>query len=168
MIASLRRFKGIYEFAKLAEQLQQYRFELILASDENETEEYRKEVGERSNLSIYACQTDLHPFYQRAKLLLQLSHPEACVETFGLTILEAMAYGIPAIVPDIGGPIELIENGKNGYCVNPHDINDVTLRIRKLMEDNLLYKSFSQNALRKAKRFREEIMINEIENYINQ
>lgn len=167
MVASLRRFKGIYEFTMLAKQLPQYRFELVLSSEKKETEEFRKEVGECSNLIIHARQANLHPFYQRARLLLQLSHPEVWVETFGLTILEAMVYGIPAIVPNAGGPTELIENGRNGYWVDPHDLKDITLKINQLMENDVVYKIFSFYALEEAQKFNEEIMVAEIEHYIS-
>jgi len=34
------------------------------------------------------------------------------VETFGLTILEGMTYKLPAIVPPVGGVIELVEENK--------------------------------------------------------
>ena len=166
MVASLRRFKGIYEFAALAEQLPQYSFELVLASDEKGTESFRNEVGYLSNLQIYARQTNLHPFYQRARLLLQLSHPETWVETFGLTILEAMAYGIPAIVPNIGGPAELIVNGVNGYTVNPHDLQDIRSKMDELLNIEYRYRKFSEAARIRAKQFKETDLIRKIEKYL--
>jgi L-malate glycosyltransferase len=165
MVASLRRFKGIYEFAALAKQLPQYLFELVLASGEKETELFRKEVGDLPNLQIYARQTNLHPFYQRARLLLQLSHPETWVETFGLTILEAMAYGIPAIVPYIGGPAELIVNGVNGYTVNPHNLQEIGSKIDELINIEFRYRKFSKAARTRAKQFQKTDMIHKIEHY---
>jgi glycosyltransferase involved in cell wall biosynthesis len=123
-------------------------------------------VGSIDNLTVYPAQNNLHPFYQRAMLLLQLSHPESCVETFGLTILEAMAYGVPAIVPNVGGPVELIENGINGYTINPHDLDLITLKIKDFMEDRQLYEHFSAEALRKSHIFSESQMIDSIEQYI--
>lgn len=166
MIASQRRFKGIYELVELSKVMPRYPFELVLSSDESEVEQFRKEIGDIPNLTIYPLQKNLHPFYQKAKLLLQLSHPESCVETFGLTILEAMVYGVPSIVPNVGGPIELVDNEKNGYTVNPHDITSITNKITLLMEDEKLYQQFSEAALRKSTHFSEETMTQTIENYI--
>ena len=63
--------------------------------------------------------------------MLNLSNPFLCVETFGMTILEAMAYGVPSIAPNIGGPIELIEDGYNGFCVDVTDARSLRKRLRK-------------------------------------
>ena len=47
-------------------------------------------------------------------------------ETFGQTIQEAHASGIPVIAPHAGGPIDLVVTGVNGYPYDPAD--DQTLR----------------------------------------
>jgi len=166
MVASLRRFKGVYEFVEIAKIMPQYNFELVLSESKDAVESFAIETKIPHNMRVYSIQNDLHPFYRRAKLLLQLSHPESWVETFGLAILEAMTYGIPAIVPNVGGPTELIEDEMNGYLVNPHDLPKIILKIEILMRDDKKYQAFSLNALEKSKQFNEEIMINEIENYL--
>lgn len=167
MVTSLRKFKGIYDFVQLAGLLPQYNFELVLSATKEETDSFIKEVNCTENLKVYSKQENMHPFYQRARLLLQLSHPEEWIETFGLTILEAMVYGIPAIVPDVGGPKELIEDGKNGYTTNPHKTEFIALKITELMEEKEKYQTFSRNTLERSKAFSEEKMLAEIEKYIN-
>lgn len=166
MVASLRRFKGIYEFVRLAEMLPEYSFQLVLSASEGETSDFRTSIGDIKNLTVYSMQKNLHPFYAEAALLLQLSHPETWIETFGLTILEAMVYGVPSIVPNVGGPTELITNGVNGYQVNPHDLPNIVSKIQELMKDRDLYNSFSKHAFEKSKEYSEERMISEIEKYI--
>ena len=43
-------------------------------------------------------------------------------EAYGNVIVEAMACGVPVIAYDLGGPGELIEDGFNGFLVEPNDI----------------------------------------------
>ncbi|MER8370175.1 glycosyltransferase [Mesorhizobium sp. M1378] len=48
------------------------------------------------------------------------------VEQWGLVVNEAMASGIPSIVSCLSGAgLALIEHGKNGFLVSPHDKHDI-------------------------------------------
>jgi len=43
----------------------------------------------------------------------------ALFEAFGLTILEAMITGLPTFATRFGGPLEIIQDGINGFYINP-------------------------------------------------
>lgn len=43
----------------------------------------------------------------------------ALFEAFGLTVLEAMVSGLPVFATQFGGPVEIIENGRSGFLINP-------------------------------------------------
>jgi glycosyltransferase involved in cell wall biosynthesis len=165
LVSSLRKYKGVDEFVELAKMLSGYQFEMVLSATNDEIKQYfQTKLPE--NLTIYPLQNNLHPFYQRTRVLLQLSHPDEWIETFGLTILEAIAYGVPAIVPNVGGPIELIEDELNGYTANPLDVEFIKQQIILLMENECVYQKFSGNALQKSQQFDKEKMTTEIEKYI--
>lgn len=166
MVASLKVYKGVYEFVELAKKMPEYKFVLVLNASEADKEKFKNETKATNNIEIHSVSKNIHQYYQNTRLLLQLSHPTLWIETFGLTILEAMVYGIPAIVPNIGGPTELIDDGVNGYTINPLDSRELFSKVRMLMENEVLYNAFSKAALEKSKQFKWELMINQIEQYI--
>jgi glycosyltransferase involved in cell wall biosynthesis/PHP family Zn ribbon phosphoesterase len=55
-------------------------------------------------------------------------------DTFGMVVLEAQACGLPAIVSDIGGPKEIIIDGKTGYVVKASSLSEWTERIKYIID----------------------------------
>ena len=68
-----------------------------------------------------------------------------------MTILETMAYGIPNISTRIASIPEVIDDEKNGYLITPGDINGLTERIQRLIEDEELRIKFSDCAYKTIK-----------------
>jgi L-malate glycosyltransferase len=163
MACSLRIYKGVNIFVELAERLPEFKFLLVLNADESEIEGYFEKRIIPQNLEIFSKQTDMHPFYTKAQLVLNLSLPEMWVETFGLTILEGMTYGIPAIVPPVGGITELVENGINGFKVDPGDLKDLIDKINLIFSNEELYFKLSAGARSKADQFSYAKMIHCVE-----
>lgn len=50
-------------------------------------------------------------------------------------VIEAMAYGVPAIVTDVGGMPELVEDGKSGLVVPPSDDRALSEAIHTLIRE---------------------------------
>lgn len=146
MISSLNKHKGYQQFIQLAQALPAYDFELVLGASMGSI---RQQIDLNSlppNLAIYNSQKNIHPFYQRAAILLNLSHPQKWIESFGMTILEAQAYGIPCIVPPIGGPVELIEDGYNGMHCSSLSLPSLKEKIELLMSQEKRYQQMCNNA----------------------
>lgn len=151
MITSLTKAKGIITYIEVAKRLPQYTFRLLISADmKTITDFLHCEVP--NNMKIIPKQSDIHPFLRTSDLLLNLSIPSLWIETFGMTILEAMAYGIPAIVPNIGGPTELIINGYNGYCIDVTDIDAVSEAIQKALRTKE-YEHLAKNSIERLKSF---------------
>jgi glycosyltransferase involved in cell wall biosynthesis len=70
--------------------------------------------------------------------------PSIWFETFGLTILEAFALGVPSIVSDIGGMPELVNDGVDGFIVAPGDSRSLAKRMIDLYDDVLLSKKMGK------------------------
>jgi phosphatidylinositol alpha 1,6-mannosyltransferase len=68
-------------------------------------------------------------------------------ETFCQVIQEAMASGLPVIAPAIGGPLDLISEGVDGYLYTPGVSLDIRKKVLKVIHDDALLEQMSEAAL---------------------
>ena len=64
-------------------------------------------------------------------------------ETFGQTIQEAQASGLPVVAPNVGGPKFLIEDGVSGLLANPEGQGGYRRLVSKLIDDRELMEKMS-------------------------
>jgi glycosyltransferase involved in cell wall biosynthesis len=85
-------------------------------------------------------------------------------EGLPITLLEAMAAGLPSVATSVGGVPEVISEGETGYIVPPNDAEALAGGIRALAADEGL-RSRMAHAARDAfrKRFRAEQMVRQTE-----
>lgn len=153
MICSLKAYKGVNEFVQLGRMNPQYIFKLVVNANEREINSYFRNEILPTNFTVYPTQKNTHSFYAEASIVLNLSDVHLWVETFGLTILEAMSYGLPTIVPPIGGITELVADSENGFLIDSKDLDLISLKIRCLFNDRYLYQMMSKAAYEKSKCF---------------
>lgn len=53
----------------------------------------------------------------------------ALFEAFGLTVLESMISGLPTFATRFGGPLEIIQDGVNGFLINPTNLEETAEKI---------------------------------------
>ncbi|HEY6872887.1 MAG TPA: glycosyltransferase family 4 protein [Geobacteraceae bacterium] len=156
MIASLRDYKGVPELLALADALHDQagiRFDLVVNDDEMAIERYFAGRDLPPNLSVHPRTTDTAAYYGRASLVLNLSRVDQWVETFGMTILESMSFGIPVIVPPAGGPTELVADGVQGFLVDSRNIDLLREKVLLLFDNQDLSLRMSAACHKRAAEF---------------
>ena len=66
-------------------------------------------------------------------------------EAQGLTILEAMALSRPVVASAVGGIQEMVENGRTGLLVPPHDADSLAAAITRLLTDHAYADMLAKN-----------------------
>jgi len=79
-----------------------------------------------------------------------LAHP-AFYEGFGLPPLEAMACGLPTIVSNVASLPEVV--GDAGLLIDPHDVDELTVAMWRVLSDGELRQEMRNKGLRQAERF---------------
>lgn len=126
---------------------------LVLCGIGPELEKYKKtyRAHERIYFMGYVENNELQKYYEMADLFVFPS----TTDTFGMVILEAQAKGVFALVTDVGGPQEIIEDGKTGHVLGLTDRGQWVKKIEEIHElkqDNpegfALLKAKCQNRVR--------------------
>ncbi|MCR4752882.1 MAG: glycosyltransferase [Candidatus Saccharibacteria bacterium] len=69
-------------------------------------------------------------------------------ETQSIVLMEAMASGLPAIAVNAGAVTELVEDGENGFILEPDDTAGIASGINTIISDKELREKMSKNALK--------------------
>jgi len=72
-------------------------------------------------------------------------------EGLPVSLLEAMAYGLPAVVTPVGGIPDVFEEGRHGYFVPPDDPDALADRLGALLDDPELARQMGMQARADAK-----------------
>ena len=72
----------------------------------------------------------------------------ALTEPFGLTLIEAAASGLPIVATEDGGPIDIINNCRNGCLVDPLDKAQIADTLLRVLGDTALWHELSENGIK--------------------
>lgn len=70
----------------------------------------------------------------------------SATEGLSLALMEAMAAGLPAVVPDVGDLGDLVRDGENGFLVGDRTPESFAARIAAILEDPALRRRLSEAA----------------------
>ena len=79
--------------------------------------------------------SDVASFYRKCTVVV---HASTWPEPFGMVLIEAMAEGRPVVASIYGAASEIVQDGIDGYVVDPLDIRAVAARVSTLLRDTEL------------------------------
>jgi glycosyltransferase involved in cell wall biosynthesis len=155
-VGDLSTKKGVLELPKLLEAVRDQGVLMDIVGD-GPLREVAKEIAQRANCHWHGQVTD------RARLAAIAANCQILVspalstnrweELFGMSILEAMASGLPCIVSDHVGPRSIIRSGVDGVLVPEGSTDIIASWIKKLHADPEQWAAISQRAVATAQKY---------------
>ena len=120
-------------------------------------EEMIREKGLEAQVSLPGLVRDMDSMYRKAAMLVMTSQ----MEGLPMVLLEGKAYRLPLVAFDImTGPSDIIDDGTNGFLVEPFDLDAMADKLRLLMEDDDLRCKMAENSAVGMEKFSEETIMN--------
>ncbi len=150
--ARLSKEKGhefiVRSLTKLKETSKNKDFKLVFIGDGpelNNIRELARELSLLDQLIFTGYQEDIVSILKASDIFLLASQSEA----FGISILEAMACGLPIVTTDSGGTREIIaKDSKAGFLIDYGSSQDLVSSLDQLINNKELRLAYGQEALR--------------------
>jgi len=117
-------------------------------TDDSRIKKYIDKSDIRDRVIIHGQVTNrkLYEIIQSSDIFIILSEQQAkgSMEGFGIAILEANFFGLPAIGSRNSGIADAISEGKNGILVNPANTGEIAEAVKKIVNK---YEDYSRNAV---------------------
>ena len=135
MVGMMARRKGQDELLRAMASVEEPAVILLLGIErDDELEDLRRSLRLPHRVIYGGFRHDVLPYYP----LLSVFVLPSTIEGFSLSILEAMAFGLPVVCTDAGGNAEAVEEGENGYLFRPGDTAAFGAALRRLLGDEAL------------------------------
>jgi L-malate glycosyltransferase len=103
-------------------------------------------VLDRVHFGGHVAQADLPRWYHMADLYVSPSH----VDGSSVSLMEALASGLPCLVSDIPGNREWIEDGVNGWLFPDGDVEDLVQKISYAIQNRQQFDRIGESARQTA------------------
>jgi glycosyltransferase involved in cell wall biosynthesis len=149
------RLSGLKGHATLLRSLERLRAEgvdllLLIAGDGAQRDQLERQARELSlddrTVRFLGARSDVDQLLRAADFFVLPSDTEG----LPLSVLEAMAHGLPIVASNVGGIPELIEDDKQGLLIPPADPIALAAAIRRLADDPALRRRLGDAARARA------------------
>lgn len=111
-------------------------------------------VGARPELTIPNCTVigpvkpeELDSYYQQASVFCLPTH----LEPFGIVFIEAMTAHLPIVATHVGAIPDFVEDGRNGWLVEPGDVQGIADSLLKLLQSPATCQAFGEESYQLTK-----------------
>lgn len=145
--------KGLREFVKLVREISKLQpcARFVVAGDGPDIHDFESELesyGFSEVVEILGHVTDMNDFWSKVNVFLFVSPRD----TFGLTIVEAMACGVPVAAYRTGaGSDEIIRDGETGLMADYGDAEALARQAMRFISEHQLREYMRQRAFDEAK-----------------
>ena len=108
-------------------------------------------VGAQPDIDLPGCQVvgkvppqELDRYYQNTSIFCLPTY----LEPFGIVFIEAMTARLPIVATTVGAIPDFVEDGKNGWLVQPGDIPGIAAALLKLLENPAMCRDFGDIGFR--------------------
>lgn len=118
------------------------------AALENSLRQQTSQLGLSAQVHFLGYRDDVRSLLARVCVLVSAS----ARESFGRTLIEAMAAGVPIVATRSGGPEEIVVDGECGYLVEVGDVDALAERIGRLLGDRTLGQTLGTAGRQRARK----------------
>jgi glycosyltransferase involved in cell wall biosynthesis len=109
----------------------------------------------QDRVRLYGPSADTARLYRAADVFVQPSH----FESFGISVIEAMASGVPVIAAKVGGMRDFLVDGENALLHEPRSPLTIAAALRRALDDAGLRSRLAAAALQTVRQqFDEEVL----------
>lgn len=134
-IGRLTEVKGVQNFLRTIPMLREKGFlcEVWICGDgdyRNTLESLAKELQIEELVSFEGVQRDIQRYLCKTDVFL---YPSICEEVFGISIVEALSYGVPCVAYRVGGIPEILSDNQNGMIADELTVESLCEAIERLL-----------------------------------
>ena len=163
-----RDIKGLDYLIEIVSEMQKQlpQVRVTVVGDGGDRAWMEKEIRQRTppvSMDLVGATKDVSAYYERAALMLLPSRQEG----FGMSIVEAMSFGVPTVAFHNLGPDEVIRDGVDGYLIDRFDVKHFADKAVELLTDGEKREAFCEEARKRAKAFEIDTWMPTFEEYLN-
>ena len=146
---------------RAAKELNDPSFHLFIAGDgplEGELKALAKELGIEKQIHLLGFRRDVFRLSSAADMFLFSSRQEG----LSVSVMEAMACGLPIVASAIRGNTDLIDHGQGGFLVASDDAAGFADAIRKIMVEPEIREQMKRYNLKKIQNYSIEAVSNQM------